>query len=218
MKKKYIFFDLDGTIVDSREGIVNSVEYALKKFQIDVDDRMDLCKFIGPPLRESFKYYYNMNDREVERAVNAYRENYSVKGIFENKIYDGIEEMLDNLRREGLNLVLATSKPYIYANQILDYLNLKKYFSFVSGSKMNGKEDKAEVISYAMESLNIDNPSKILMVGDRKYDILGAKKIGIESIAVLYGFGNIDEFEEYGADHIISNVEELENMIIDISI
>ncbi len=217
MSKKYILFDLDGTIVDSSEGIINSVAYSLKKFGIE-EDPESLYKFIGPPLRDSFREFYNMNDEDSEKAVDYYREIYSENQIFNVKMYDGISDMMKELKARGLKIVLATSKPTVYAEEILNHIGIDQYFTMIAGSEFNGLRDKkSDVIKHVIERLDIEDVSEVLMVGDRYYDIKGAKDLGIDSIAVLYGFGNIDEFEEYGAENIVSTVKELEEKIIEIA-
>lgn len=217
MSKKYILFDLDGTIVDSSEGIINSVAYSLKKFGIE-ENPESLYKFIGPPLRDSFREFYNMNDEDSEKAVDYYREIYSENQIFNVKMYDGISDMMKELKARGLKIVLATSKPTVYAEEILNHIGIDQYFTMIAGSEFNGLRDKkSDVIKHVIERLDIEDVSEVLMVGDRYYDIKGAKDLGIDSIAVLYGFGNIDEFEEYGAENIVSTVKELEEKIIEIA-
>lgn len=206
---EYILFDLDGTITDSQEGIKNSVEYALKHFNIEVKDRADLNKYIGPPLRQSFMEFAGLSEADSHRAMTKYREYYGPKGIFENKVYDGIPELLKKLKTEGKKIILATSKPWIYAEIILEHFDLKKYFDFVAGSELNGvRTRKADVIAYAVERYKI-SVSDAVMVGDREHDISGAKENNIKTIGVLYGFGSRQELESAGADYIAENVENI---------
>ena len=199
--KKYILFDLDGTITDPKEGITKSVAYALSKFGIKVDSLNELCKFIGPPLKDSFIEYYNFNDDEAEKAIKYYREYFSDRGIYENQVYKGFEDILISLKENNKVLIVATSKPTIFAQKILEHFNLRKYFSFVSGSNLDGtRVKKSEVIQYALERNNIKDLSEVIMIGDRKHDVYGAKEIGIESIGVLYGYGDYKELYDSGAN------------------
>lgn len=215
--KKYILFDLDGTITDPKEGITKSVAYALSKFGIKVDSLNELCKFIGPPLKDSFIEYYNFNDDESEKAIKYYREYFSDRGIYENQVYKGFEDILISLKENNKVLIVATSKPTIFAQKILEHFNLRKYFSFVSGSNLEGtRVKKSEVIQYALERNNIKDLSEVIMIGDRKHDVYGAKEIGIESIGVLYGYGDYEELYDNGANYIVNNVEELRKLIMEI--
>ena len=206
---KYILFDLDGTITDSQEGIKNSVEYALKHFNLEVKDRAELNKYIGPPLRQSFMEFAGLSETDSHMAMTKYREYYGPKGIFENKVYNGISELLEKLKTEGKKIILATSKPWIYAEIILEHFDLKKYFDFVAGSELNGvRTKKADVIAYAVEKYKIP-VSDAVMVGDREHDISGGKENNVKTIGVLYGFGSRQELESAGAVYIAENVENI---------
>ena len=212
--KDIILFDLDGTLTDPMEGITKSFQYALESFGIKVENPDELLKIIGPPIRTSFKEFYGFDDINVEKAVEKYRERFVTKGIFENIMYDGIDTMLEKLTNAGKTLILATSKYNEYAKTILSYFKLDKYFTFVSGSELNGdRSEKNEVIQYALEQNNIQDLSRCIMVGDRKYDIIGAKTVGIQSVGVLYGYGGYDELFEANADYIVKNVDELLNLL-----
>lgn len=214
---KYIFFDLDGTIVDSGPGITNSVEYALKKFGIDVPDKSELNKFIGPPLKNSFQEFYNMNDEDSSLAVKYYREYYGDKGVFECEVYPGIPELLEKIRNNGNVIALATSKPEFYANQILEHFGLTKYFSFIAGLDMSDlKSTKEAIIQKAITGLEISDNSQIVMIGDRKHDIIGSKAHNIDCVAVLFGYGSREEFEEYGAKYIAADTNEIFNICTDL--
>ncbi len=204
---KYVLFDLDGTLTDPQQGITNAVAYALRHFGIATEDNSSLNKFIGPPLIYSFVEYSGLTEEQAREAVKKYREYFGPKGIFENKVYKGIPEMLQKLRDRGDSIILATSKPWIYAEQILEHFDLKKYFDFVSGSEMNGDRcSKTEVIAYAIERYGIDKDNAV-MVGDRKHDIIGANENNISSVGVLYGYGNMEEFKTASA--IAESVEEI---------
>jgi phosphoglycolate phosphatase len=215
MNYEYILFDLDGTITDSGIGITNSVIYALKKFGIEVKDRSELRRFIGPPLLYSFENFYNLSKDESKNAVEYYREYYREKGIFENLVYDGFEDLLKKLIANNKTLVVATSKPHVFAKQILEHFNLAKYFTFIAGDEFDGtRGKKADVIKYALESCNIDDLSKVIMVGDREHDILGAKSVGIDSMGVLFGYGDRDELENAGADFIANTTDEIGEIVL----
>lgn len=212
---QYILFDLDGTLTDPAVGITNSIMYSLKKYNIKVDDRSELYKFIGPPLLESFMKYYGFTEEEGKKAIEYYREYFGVKGLFENIIYDGIKDLLKSLKDNGKILLVATSKPQVFAEQILVHFKLDKYFSFIAGSNLDGTRiKKAEVIEYALEGLNITELTKTIMVGDREHDIRGAKTIGIKSIGVLYGYGSKEELVNAGADYIVQSVSEIKDIVL----
>ena len=207
---EYILFDLDGTITDSGEGITKSVQYALKSFGIEVEDLSDLNKFIGPPLKDSFKKFYNFDDEKAELGLVKYREYYADKGIYENKIYDGIVEVLEELYKNNKKIVLATSKPEVYARQILKYFKIDHYFTFAAGADFEEtRVKKGDVIKYALENIEISDLSKVIMVGDREHDIIGAKENNLKSIGVLYGFGDVIELTQARADYIAKNTREL---------
>lgn len=198
-----VLFDLDGTLTDPGIGITNSVAYALEKYGIRAEDRSRLYPFIGPPLQESFEMFYGFSKEDAKKAVAYYREYYKDKGIYENRLYEGIDVLLQSLRDAGRTLLVATSKPEGFARQILDYFAVSRYFTYIAGSNMDGtRSGKAEVIAYALEAGNIRDLSSAVMVGDRSYDIAGAKQAGIDSVGVLFGYGSRQELEAAGADHL----------------
>ncbi len=212
--KQYILFDLDGTIIDPKIGITSSVAYALNKFDIHVENLDNLCKFIGPPLKDSFIEYYNFSDEDAEKAILYYRERFQEKGIYENFLYENFEDMLISLKKQGKTLLIATSKPAVFAERILEHFNLRQYFDFVGGSNLDGtRANKAEVIFHVLKENSISDLSTAIMVGDRKHDIIGAKKAGLQSVGVLYGYGNYQELETSGADYIVKDVEELSTLL-----
>lgn len=203
-------FDLDGTLIDSGLGITNSVAYSLKKFGIKVSDKTILYPFIGPPLHESYEKFYGFSKEKAKTAVEYYREYYRETGIFENQIYEGIEELLKKLHGRGKSLIVATSKPQLFAERILKHLNLAKYFTCITGANMDGTmTKKAEVISCALKTAGVSDFSSAVMIGDRKHDILGAKEVGIDSIGVLFGYGDYEELKNAGADYIVKKAEEI---------
>ena len=201
---KYYFFDLDGTLTDPGIGITNSVMHALKEYGITVDDRSQLYPFIGPPLKDSFMKYYGFSEVKAMEAITHYREYFSTKGLFENEMYEGIPYILSELKGRGIRLVLATSKPDEFSIRILKHFGLYEYFDFRAAATMDERRtSKAEVIEYAISSLEISDKDEILMIGDRSHDILGAKANGIHSAGVLYGYGDRQELESSGADYIV---------------
>lgn len=215
MDKKYMLFDLDGTLTDPQEGITNSVAYALEQYGIHVEDRSTLNKFIGPPLKDSFMEYYGFAEDRAEEAVWKYREYFNEDGIFENKVYPGIPQMLQRLNDQGKILIVATSKPTVYAKRILERFELNQYFADVQGSEMDGRRTKKEeVISYALEQNQITDNAQAVMIGDREHDIIGAKKCGLDSIGVLFGYGSREELDGCGADQIVDTVKMLEDLLI----
>lgn len=214
MKKTYILFDLDGTLTDSSEGITKSVVYALKHYGIFVEDPKSLYSFIGPPLLDSFQRYYGFDEEKAREAVGKYREYYEATGIFENRVYEGIPELLKQLRGEGKTLLVATSKPKGMAERVLEHFGLAQLFSDIEGPGLKGlKETKEDVIRRLLDKYGIQDPNQAVMVGDRKYDVEGAAKFGIPCIGVLYGFGSREELS--GAAWIAEDVRALGRLLLD---
>ncbi len=211
-KYKYILFDLDGTLDDPFEGITKSVEYAMKKFGVECEREKLKC-FIGPPLTDSFMSYFGLDEQNALLAVDYYREYYRPTGIFEVKIYKGIPDLLEKLQKSGCELILATSKPIVFADMILEKFGLKKYFAATFGSELDGtRVKKDEVIAYALENYPIDKSSAI-MVGDRRHDVEGAHKNAMPCIGVTFGYGDFGEHIACGADLIAHSVSELEKLL-----
>ena len=209
-----VLFDLDGTITDSAKGIINSVSYALTKMNLEVPEYENLTKYIGPPLLESFEVFNGLSKEASEQAVLYFREYYTETGILENVVYEGFESLLQSLQSLDITLVVATSKPEPFAKKILEHFSLSHYFKVIAGSTLNEtRTTKDEVITYALESLKVNDPKNTIMVGDRKHDILGAKTNGLDSIGVLYGYGDLEELQTAGADYIVSSVTELKNLL-----
>lgn len=212
---QYLLFDLDGTITDSETGITRCVEYALNYFGIRVNDLSELSPFIGPPLLDSFKEFYNFTDEQAVIATEKYRERYTDKGIYENELYPGIKELLAEAHQKARTVMLATSKPEVFAKRILDYFELSSYFSFVAGSGLDGSlHTKTDVINHILRSNDIKDLSTVVMIGDRKHDIIGANNVGIDSVGVLYGFGDYKELSEAGATYIVKDIAELRNLLL----
>lgn len=216
MNKEFdvILFDLDGTLTDPGEGITNSVAYALNKYGIVNTDRTELYPFIGPPLYASFMKYYGFTEEEAVKAVDYYREYYKDKGIFENRLYDGIDDVLKRLTEAGKVLLVATSKPEVFAKRILSYFGIDKYFAVIAGATMDGSLiEKSDIISYAFKNSGFSKENA-LMVGDRSFDILGAKEQGVTSAGVLWGYGSLEELKSAGADMIFERVEDIEKILL----
>lgn len=212
---KYILFDLDGTLTDPYEGISKCIIYALDNMGFEKHE--DYKKFIGPPLTYSFQNFCKMTRDQSLEAVKIYRERFSTTGLFENKVYEGIPDMLEALKKLKVALAVATSKPTCFSTRILDKFDLTKYFDIVVGSELNGERiEKDKVIAECLRQLNV--PSQMLdevyMVGDRKFDILGAKQNGIKSIGVEYGYAQDDELKQCGADVIVKTVDELKDFLL----
>ncbi len=217
MEKQYLLFDLDGTLTDPMAGITKSVQYALRHYGIEESNLEKLTCFIGPPLTDSFQKYFHFSQQQAREAVLVYREYFTERGIFENEELPGIRKMLKKLKAEGKTLIVATSKPEIFAKQIIRHFQFEEFISFVCGADMEEtRVKKGDVIRYALKQASIreDEKSKCVMVGDREHDIIGAKENGLESIGVLFGYGSRQELEKAGADQIAENVQELEKMLL----
>ena len=211
---KYIFFDLDGTITDPGEGITNSVAHSLKYYGIEVADKRELYTFIGPPLYASYMKYYGFSRDEAHRAVERYREYYADKGVFECTLYPGIERLLRRLAESDKRVVLATSKPEIFANKILKHFGLEPCFDLVAGATLDStRVEKADVIKYALDSLGITCADEVLMIGDREHDVLGAAAFNIDALGVTFGYGSRAELEAAGAGDVAESVEDIENLL-----
>lgn len=214
MNKDTILFDLDGTLSDPKVGITQSFIYALREFGIETTAPDDYVKYIGPPLRETFIQDFGFDTGNVEQVVAVYREYFARQGIFENELYPGVTEMLAALCARGKRLVLATSKAELYADKILEHFGIAEYFTFVAGSQMDGSRSaKDEVIRYGLSRLGGAEPARTIMVGDREHDILGARKCGLESVGVLYGYGGLAELHAAEATHLVGTVAELQTLL-----
>ncbi|CYU82895.1 HAD family hydrolase [Streptococcus suis] len=209
-----ILFDLDGTFTDSGQGILNSVAYALEKMGIEEPDTANLNRFIGPPLYESFSRFYQLSPEDTQSAVDAFRVYFKEKGMFENQLYPGIIPLLEELRTAGKTLVIATSKPEIFAKQILEHFGIAHYFDVIAGASLDSSRiSKADVIGYAINQLEAF-PKHAVMIGDREHDIEGARMHQLPAIGVLYGYGSKQEFEKAGATMIVETVQDLKRVLL----
>jgi len=211
---EYILFDLDGTLTDPKEGIINSIKYALRKMEQQEIQELELLTFIGPPIQWSFSEVCGMNEEEVTRAVHFYREYFTENGMIENKVYSGIPQLLHELKETGKKLFVATSKPTVFANEILKFFQLDHYFIDIVGSNLDGSRiDKKEIIEWIHQKYLQFSDGEVVMVGDRSHDIIGANLNGIESIGVTYGYGSKEELEEVKASYVVGTVEELRTIL-----
>jgi len=206
-----VLFDLDGTLTDSKPGILNSVKYALNAFGKAVPDDDALSLMLGPPIRDGFRDVCGIDQDEVEAVVAKFREYLTNKGMFENEVYPGIRNLLEQLRQNGIKMAVATSKVGFYAEQILNHFKIAQYFDFIEGDFMDGsRSDKEKIIAHVLAQYNGYNA---VMIGDRKHDIIGAKANSIDSIAVKWGYGSDEELENVNPTSIASTTEQLYNII-----
>ncbi len=209
MRYNHILFDLDGTLTDPREGITKAVQYALGQHGIHVNDLSELESFIGPPLQATFTEKYHFSEAEAWEAVLSYREYYKDTGLYENEVYGGIRELLDMLLSQGRGLYVATSKPTVFAETVLEHFQLSGYFSMVCGSELDGtRSAKTEVIQHVLDTCRIQPPAAV-MIGDRKHDMIGARNCGIHSIAAGYGYGSEEELAACEPTYYYKTVEEM---------
>ena len=213
---KYLLFDLDGTLTDSQEGITKSVSYALINLGVEDLPQDIKLRFIGPPLKDSFPKYCGFDEETTEKAIALYRERYSKVGKFENRPYEGIPELLKKLKDDNRVLVIASSKPAGFVEDILNKFDLRQYFDIISAADLSGKKcEKEDVIKEALEILNLKNGDKdVVMIGDRHYDINGAKYFNLDSIGVNYGFAfDKNELKDAGATFVVETVKELGELL-----
>ena len=215
MRYTHILFDLDGTLTDPGVGITNSVAYALERYGVHVADRRTLYPFIGPPLVDSFARFYGFTPSDARAAVDVYREYYTERGIFENELYPGIPALLARLRAAGLRLVMATSKPEPFAVRIAEHFGIAQYFDCIAGASMDeSRSQKWEVLEYALARCGAAERERVLMVGDREHDVLGAARCGLSCLGVLYGYGSRAELEAAGAAAVAETVGDVGDYIL----
>ncbi len=211
----YVLFDLDGTITNSKPGIVNCIKYALDAKGISYPDDSIFDKMVGPPFRVSMREFLGLDMPVIEELITLYRGKYEIGGWKQCEIYGGITDMLSALKNAGKILAIATSKPHKFTDIMINGLDLNKYFDFVGGATSDAsKESKADVIDMVLENLQVKDRSKALMIGDRLYDIEGAHKCGLECAAVMWGYGSEEEFKEYGAEYIFKNPSDIVNFLL----
>ena len=208
---KAILFDLDGTLTDSGEGITKSVQYALEKIGKPEPDLKKLRVFVGPPLLEQFEQYAGIDRETARKAVEIYRERYAPIGVYENELYPGIQELLSGLKQRGYKLAIASSKPENFVRIVAEYFHIDSYFDEMVGSEPNGERtNKTEVIEEALKRLGLsDHRKQVLMVGDKEHDVFGARRAGLECVAVSYGYGTKEELENAHPLKLVNSTEEL---------
>jgi len=212
LQQTIILFDLDGTLTDSAEGVILSAQYMQEKMGIPKWEYEDLRFIVGPPLMATFQEDFGMDKTRAEQALLYFRERYSTVGLFENKLYDGIEDMLSVLRAKGKRLAVATSKKQASAIRILEHFGIAGYFEVIGGDDQDAKRDtKAKVIDYVLDTMKVDKKD-VIMVGDRKFDIDGAHSLGIPCIGVLYGYGSETEFTAHRADYIVATPKDISDI------
>jgi phosphoglycolate phosphatase len=211
----YILFDLDGTVTDSEEGILNSVRYSLSYFKLEIPDQNTLKKFIGPPLSKSLMEYYGFDAGKAAKAVQVYREYFSKKGIYENKLYPGIRDLLKTLHLKGKIIILATAKPTYFAEKIIRYFKIDPFFEEIVGSNMDGtRMEKKEIIQYILDLYPNEPTGHFVMIGDRLHDIMGANYHGIDSIWVQYGYGDEEEIINVSPTYKAERMEDLYGLLL----
>jgi phosphoglycolate phosphatase len=209
MHYQNILFDLDGTLTDPREGITRSIQYALSKLGIDEPDLSRLEHFIGPPLLQAFMQFYDFDEARAWDAVNFYRERFKVTGLYENRVFEGVGELLQALEGQGRTLYIATSKPWIYAREIARHFEFDRHFKVIYGSELDGtRTDKIELIAHLLEQEQLE-PAQTLMIGDRKHDLIGARRNGLDAAAVGYGFGSFEELSAEQPAYHFATLSEL---------
>ena len=214
MTKRYILFDLDGTITDSSEGITKSVQHALKKLGIEENDQAMLRRFIGPPLDESFEKFYGFSNKKAYDAVQKYRERYNKTGIFECKLYPGVEKCIRTLKEQGYRIGMASSKPEVSCKRILEHFGILPLFDDVVGATFDGRRDKkSEILEEVMRRWSHIPKSEMCLIGDTMFDVNGAKELGIACLAVSFGFGDVKEMKEAGVIGVCDSMEELPGML-----
>ena len=211
-----IIFDFDGTVADTGDGIFHGVYAALDELGIARPPKEVLRYFIGPPLNDSFHKLFGLNEEECDFAISVYREYYSRRGIYELEVYEGMEELLQDLKALGLPLGVASAKPEVFLKKVINHMGFNKYFEIVAGHPLNNKHpDKSAVIKRAAEALKTEDIKKVLMIGDTRFDILGAKSLGMDSVGVLFGYGSKEEFEAAGADYLVEKPADILKLLTD---
>lgn len=216
MRYNYVIFDFDGTVADTGEGILKSLQYSFEQMGRAVPDLSDLKKFIGPPIHYSYVTFYGVSEEEVEEYIKKYRERYRKIGIFECFVYPGMRETLESLRKAGVKIGIASSKPIKLIYDVMEYLKLTEYFDAVVGTQFDDSNHpgKTDLVLQSMEKLGDADKKRTLMVGDRYFDIDGAAGAGVDSAGVTYGYGSREEFMEHGATYIVDSPQEILNIVL----
>lgn len=211
-----ILFDFDGTVADTGEGVFFCIRKAIERFGLKQPTEAEIRKFIGPPMVVSYKTLYpQLSDDEVQKLLVSFREDYVKTGLYKYRLYDGIKELLQKLSENGIKTAVASSKPQKELERIIAYSGIDKYFSCIVGADINYNDsDKATIVESALEKMGVKDKSRALMVGDRKFDIVGAHKAGIPCVGVLFGYGSREEFEEYKADYIAESFADVEKIVL----
>lgn len=214
MQVRNILFDLDGTLTDPGEGIVKCFEYALSRLKRQCPPKNELGRFIGPPIRPAFGELLQSKDaRLIEEAVAIYRERFASVGLYENEVYAGVPKMLSGLRVAGYRLYVATSKPLVYALQVLRHFSLDFHFNDVQGNELDGRlDDKADLVRELVERNRL-TAGGTLMVGDRHHDVIAARRNGLRCVGVTYGYGSTEELAAAGAEHIVDSPDAVLELI-----
>lgn len=214
-KYDYVIFDFDGTVVDTGEGILKSLQYSFKEMGREVPDLDDLKKFIGPPIHYSYTTYYGVSEEEVGMYIKKYRERYRAKGIYECALYKGFPEVLDSLHEKGVKVGIASSKPESLIYDVADFLGVTEKFDAIVGVQMDDSNhsSKTGLVLEAMKKIGAEDKARVLMVGDRCYDIDGAAGAEVNSCGVMWGYGSKEEFEQHNATYIVSDTDELLKLV-----
>ncbi len=214
MRYQTVVFDFDGTVADTAQGIFESVQHALHKLELPPASEQTLRRFIGPPLPYSFREFTGLSDALSDQAVLYYRENYGTQGMYKLYFYKGIPQLLQSLRRAGVHTCLASAKPDKFIQQILDHFDARGWFDCAEGMPMAEQDaDKSGIILDVMNHVGAVDRQSVLMVGDTKFDMLGAKELGVDALGVLYGYGSAAELQESGADYIVHTPEEIATIV-----
>lgn len=212
-----VLFDFDGTVADTGEGVFLCVRHAIDVHSLEQPSEEEIRKFIGPPMIASYHNLYpQLSDSDVQSLMQSYRERYAAEGIYKFRLYDGMVELLQTLNENSIKVAVASSKPQEALTNIIKVGKIERYFDCIVGADKNYVDsDKAAIIKEAINRLSVADKSRILMVGDRKYDIVGAHKAGIPCAAVLFGYGSAEEFEEYHADYVVESCDEIAQLVIE---
>lgn len=213
MKKEFLLFDLDGTIIDSKDGILEAVQHTLFQYGIK-EEKESLIDYVGPPILDALARFHRFTPEDAQKATAEYRRYYAAHGMEKNELFPGIREVLEAFLQKGKKLAVATSKPVEVAVPVLQNLGLTSFFLLIGGSTLSGERPhKIDVIRYLLKELEIDDLKRVVMIGDRSYDMEGAKLAGIDAIGVLYGYGGLEELKKSGAACIAETPEDLLRLI-----